>query len=207
MLPAWVVFIAIAIRFISGIGYLQSVLFGKARPNPITWFIWSLTAFVAFSAQVHAHVGASAYMTLAIAIGPLIICIAALIKHPSAPHFTFFSMLCGALALGGVVLWQITNNPLLAITCSIFADAFGGLPTIRKSYYHPHTEFALPYALSMLSMLLTLAALQSWQFSTYAFPLYIFCINLVIFSTIVWRTKVLKSKAGSSRGRQHRSSL
>lgn len=197
MLPDWSVFIAIGIRFLSGVGYLHSVLRGKARPNPITWFIWSLTAFVAFFAQQHTHVGASAYMTLALGISPFIICITALIKHPAAPHFTIFSISCGALALLGILLWQLTDNPNLAITFSIFADAFGGIPTIRKSYHHPHTEYALPYALSVCSMLITLGALDNWQFSGYAFPAYILGINLVIFATIARRSKAVATNVTS----------
>lgn len=189
MLPAWSVFIAISIRLLSGIGYLRSVLRGRSKPNPITWLIWSLTAFVAFFAQLNSGVGISAYMTLAIGLSPFFIFITALLKHPAAPHFTPFNIGCGIFALIGIFLWQTTNNPTTAIICSIFADATGGIPTVRKAYIAPHTEYAVPYALSVVSMVITLLSIQKWQFSSYAFPAYILCINSVIFGTIAVRAQ------------------
>ncbi len=191
MLPYWFIFLAIGIRVLSGFGYIRSIFRGLAKPNPITWFIWSLTAFIAFFAQVRVHVGTEALVTLAIGISPLIICILGVIKSPSASHFTFFSVTCGILALLGIVFWQLTSNPLTAIMCSILADACGGLPTIRKAYQQPQSEDALPYFLSICSMALTLATITSWRFANYAFPAYILLINAVIFSTITWRNKVL----------------
>ncbi|HSW75167.1 MAG TPA: hypothetical protein VLG16_04870 [Candidatus Saccharimonadales bacterium] len=192
MLPVWCVFIAISVRLLGSASYFKSVLRGKTQPNPITWFIWSLTALVAFFAQLHARVGFSMYTTLALGLGPLIICITALIKHPTASHFTPFNITCGVVALVGVALWQATANANLAIVFSILADTFGSIPTMHKSYHHPHTEYALPYALSVCSMVITLATLQQWRFLGYAYPLYIFTINLTIFSTIMWRGSFLK---------------
>lgn len=184
MLPAWFIFIAIGIRLAGGLGYILSVLHGKAKPNPITWFIWGLTPLVAFAAQLQENVGTAALMTLALGISPLIVFVISLFKSRSASHFTIFNIGCGLLALFGVVMWQLTNNPLLAIAFSIGADIFASIPTIRKGYRRPESETALPFLFSIASMVITLFTITDWHFASFAFPLYMLVINSVIFGAI-----------------------
>jgi hypothetical protein len=85
------------------------------------------------------------------------------------------------LAGVGILLWQITNDPVLAIVFSIAADILASLPTIRKAYYDPDSEYEYPYLLSAISMVITLLTIKSWAFTTYAFPLYMLVINVVLF--------------------------
>lgn len=184
MLPAWFIFVAITIRIYGGFGYIWGVLKGKAKPNPITWFIWGLTPMIAFAAQLQEGVGYEAWMTFALGAGPLCVFLLSLFKSRSSSHFTVFNIGCGVIALFGIVLWQLTNNPLLAIVFSIVADIFASIPTIRKGYRHPHSEYALPYLLSIISMIITLLTVSNWTFATYAFPLYMLLINLVLFTSI-----------------------
>jgi len=186
MLPNWFVFVAIAIRLAGGAGYIRSTIKGRAKPNPITWFIWALTALVAFAAQITEGVGIQALMTCALAVGPLIIFCISLRVSRDASHFTFFNVCCGVLAIVGVILWQATSNALLAIICSILADMCGSLPTVRKAYRDPHGETALPFLLSIASMVITLATIKQWTIAAAAFPAYILCINAVIYGAIAY---------------------
>lgn len=181
MLPAEWIIGAVTIRLLAGSSYIWAVLRGHAKPNPITWFFWGLTPLIAFAAQLHEQVGAAAWMTLALALGPICIFILSLFKSLSASHFTPSTLACSILAVAGIILWQITDNPMLAIIFSIAADIFGSIPTVIKAYRQPHSEYELAYLLSMASMVLTLCTLDEWVFTAYAFPLYIFGINLVIF--------------------------
>lgn len=184
MLPYWFVYIAIAIRLLGGLGYIRSVIGGRAKPNPITWSIWSLTATVAFIAQLDEHVGIQAWMTCALAVGPFIIFCISLKTSRSASHFTVFNVCCGVLALVGVILWQATDNALLAIACSILADICGSLPTVRKAYRDPRSETPLPYLFSVISMAMTLLTVQVASIASIAFPFYILCINALIYGAI-----------------------
>lgn len=189
MLPFWVIYLAIALRLLGGVGYIRSTLHGRATPNPITWFIWGLTATVAFFAQIQAGVGMQAWTTGALAIGPLIIFSISLKTSRGAAHFTVFNMWCGLLALVGIVLWQITDTALLAIACCIIADVCGSIPTIRKAHRHPSSEVPIPYLCSIISMALTLLTLQRYSVAAVAFPLYIMWINTVIYGAI-WQGRL-----------------
>jgi len=161
MLPEWFVSIAIAIRIIGGLSYFHGVFKGRAKPNPITWFIWSATAMVAFAAQLDEHIGVQAWVTFSLGVTPLLVCIVSLFKNRSEPHFTPFNMSCGVLAIIGIILWQVTDNALLAIVFSIFADTAGSIPTVIKAFKNPASEYAPAYSMSILSMIVTLLTVDS----------------------------------------------
>lgn len=45
------------IATLGGIEYLVGTFKGKVKPNRVTFFLWSLTAFIAFFAQIKQGVG------------------------------------------------------------------------------------------------------------------------------------------------------
>ena len=182
MLPEWCLGIAIILRLVSGGRYTWGVIIGKARPNPVTWFLWGSTAMVACAAQVDEGVGAQALVTFALGLGPLVVALVATVRGHLRAHLTPFTLICAAITIGGVFLWQITSNATYAILFSILADIAASLPTLRKSYHDPSSEYPLPYFLSMCSMIITLLTITTWNFESYAFPLYMLIINTLLFS-------------------------
>jgi hypothetical protein len=186
MLDSVFIAAAIALRLIAGADYLVATAKGSVRPNPITWLFWGLTPLIAFLAQVHGGFTPASLATLALSIGPLLIFVIALTKKRRW-RLGLFDILCGVSAAVGLVLWQITNDPLLALTFGILADILGGLPTVYKAYIRPQTEKALPYILSAFSMIVTMMTLHNWSYLQAGFPVYIFCINALIASLIIMR--------------------
>ena len=182
MLPAWFTVFSIAIRLFGGAQYAWGTVVGKAHPNPITWFLWGLTPLIAFFAQLQYGLTPQAWVLLALATSPLVVSALAVIKHSSREHFTLFSITCGVLALLGIVLWQATSIPELAVLCSIIADVFATLPTLQKAYRNPASEYALPYMMSVISMGITLLTIREWAFLIYAFPLYMMFVNVALFA-------------------------
>lgn len=182
MLPAWFTVFSIAIRLLGGAQYAWGVVVGKAKPNPITWFLWGLTPLIAFFAQLQYGLTPQAWVLLALAASPLFISMLAIIKYGLRGHFTPFSVTCGLLALLGIVLWQMTSVPELAVLFCIIADIFATLPTLQKAYRNPASEYAWPYMMSMVSMVIVLLTIQDWRFLIYAFPLYMLAVNMACFS-------------------------
>ena len=204
MLEIVLIFTAIGLRLLAGAHYFAATCTGKVQPNPVTWLFWGLAPLVAFVAQIQSGLKPSAWVTLALAVGPLAIFVAAISKEKQKRwQVGIFDLACGVLAAAGIVLWQITDNPLVALIFGILADTAGGIPTLRKSYSAPHTEHALPYFLSVLSMVVTLFSLRSWNFIDAAFPIYILCINITLFSLIVIGSTVKRHR----RGRRYSDSL
>jgi hypothetical protein len=180
VLPNWLVFVAVALRLCGGLAYVYDIVAKNARPNPITWFSWSLAGLVAFTAQLAEGVGIQSLTTLAIGLSPLAIFIASLAKSRDASSFTATNIVCGILAVTGIVLWVVTDNPILAIVFSILGDIAGGVPTITKAFNRPDSEPKKPYLFTMASMVITTLTIDHWVFAAYAFPIYIFCINFLI---------------------------
>jgi hypothetical protein len=189
MLGPSLVIIAVVLRLIGSADYAWSAYNKKVSPSPVTWFLWGCTNLVAFIVQVQRDFEPAALATFALCIGPFSIFLITL-KNRVRWNITRFDVLCGVSAVAGIVLWQITSDPLSALVFSIIADACAGLPTVVKAYQKPKTEKSLPYLLTIASMLVALLAIKDWTFVHYAFPVYIALINLtIVIAMLVARTK------------------
>jgi len=181
------ILVAAALRLGGGAGYTLAVVRGRARPNPVTWFCWALAPLVAFAAQAQDGLDPQAWMTLVLALGPLTIFVTSVLRQRSLGNVTRFDLACGGLALLGLVAWQVTSDPAVALVFAISADLAGAAPTLRCAYRRPRAEYAVPYLLSAVSMVLVLVTVTDWRFVEYVFPVYILAINAVIFGVVALR--------------------
>ncbi len=200
MLASGFIAVAIPLRLTAGGGYLISTLRGKAKPNIVSWSLWSLTALIAFAAQIYKGGGSEALVTLAIAFGPLAVIAVAVLKGAQSLTLTRLDVWCLSLAIAGIILWIRTKDPLLALLMSIVADILASIPTVVKSYLTPQTESAAAYSLSIISMIVTLLTIRQWNVMSWAFPLYILVINLT-FVTLILLPKRLRYHAVRTRQR------
>lgn len=191
MLASGFIAVAILLRLMAGGGYLISTLRGKAKPNIVSWSLWSLTALIAFAAQIYKGGGSEALVTLAIAFGPLAVIAVAVLKGAQSLTLTRLDVWCLSLAIAGIIIWIRTKDPLLALLMSIVADILASIPTVVKSYLTPQTESAAAYSLSIISMIATLLTIRQWNVMSWAFPLYILVINLT-FVTLILLPKRLR---------------
>lgn len=192
MLPAWCVVFAIALRLGGGSQYAWGVLKGKARPNPVTWFLWGFTSIVAFAAQLQEGVGLSAFGTFALGLSPLVVFAISVVKNRRVSHLTPFTIACAICTFVGIILWRVTSDASLAILFSIIADIFAGLPTIVKAYRDPSSEYARPYLISIMSTVIILLTIHSFTFAAIAFPFYMLLSNVMFFTlaTVPLRDKL-----------------
>jgi hypothetical protein len=171
--------------------YALSTVRGHTRPNRVSWFVWSLAAFVAFSAQLSQHVGLRSLMTFMVGFGPLMIFLASFVNKKSYWKITRFDLVCGALSLFALVLWRITGVGNVAIALSIGADVLATVPTLKKSYEHPSTEHAWPFLTGFISAFITLLTIQDWSFATSAFAVYILLCSISIFTLVQFRLGIV----------------
>ena len=177
-LPMWCVGAAIALRLVANGQYVWATVRGRARPNAVTWLLWGLIPLIAAAAQVGESPRAAA-VSVALAVGPLVIAAVA-VARIRAPHVTCCSGVCAGVAAAGLVLWQVTDDPLLAVACCIAADAAAALPTLWKAWRDPASEYPAPYVLTVLSMLVTLLTLDRLSVLAWAFPFWILTVNAVV---------------------------
>lgn len=181
------VYVGVVLSLLGGLSYLIDTLKGKAKPNKVSWFVWALAPLIAFWATVQQGVGVQSLLTFMVGFNPLIIFIASFVNKKAYWKISKLDLSCGALAILGLVLWQITGTGNLAIFFGILADGIAAIPTVIKSYKEPETENANVFLGSGLAALITLLTIKIWSFEYYAFPAYIFGICALIYVLIKFK--------------------
>lgn len=174
------VFLAVTLNLYGGLNYLIDTIKGKVRPNKVTWFLWALAPFIAFVAEIKEGVGISSLMTFIIGFNPLLIFLASFINKKAEWKITKFDLVCGALSLVGLILWNLIRSGNIAILFVLIADGLAAIPTIIKSYKEPETENYRVYFWAGISGVITILTIKIWNFAHLAFPLYIVLISLIL---------------------------
>jgi len=128
---------------------------------------------VGFFAQLDDGVGIQALMTLSLGLGPACIFIASFITETAYWRLTVFDIACGAVSAVAIVVWQVLDNPMLAVLLAVLADLVAGLPTAVKAYLAPRTEHPSVYRNAAINAGITLLTIDHWTAATWAFPVYI----------------------------------
>ena len=180
---------ATAVNLFGFVPYLLDIFRGTTKPHPFTWFMWALVGSVGFFAQLAGGGGAGAWATGAGAFMCFFVGILSLSRGEK--HIVMLDWLCLAGALTGLVLWRLTDEPLLAVVFATVADALGFVPTFRKSYAKPYEETASAYALAALAFSLSIVALDTLSLTTILFPAYIILSAGSLFILLMVRRRQL----------------
>lgn len=183
--------IVAAISLLGSLPYIIDSLKGKTKPNLATWSTWTLinlivlVAALAASDAVNTAVLGGTYLA-----GSSTILLIAIFR--GTRKYTLFDGICQAIALIGVVLWQLSNNPNVALLCVVLVDVFAVMPTWRHAYHYPHEETWITFAIATIGSFGLLALATSIDFDSIAIPLEATFINASIAALIVHRRRQLK---------------
>jgi hypothetical protein len=180
--------IVVAIDFLANLPYIFDALKGRTKPNLASWSTWTLINFIVVIAAL-ASGGAMNTVLLAAsyAAGSTAILIIALVR--GTRKYTLFDGICQVIALGGIVLWRLIDDPNAALLTVIFVDVFAVLPTIRHAHKYPYEETWLTFAFAAVgAFLLTLLA-TSASFAALAFPIEAAVVNGGLAGLILYRRK------------------
>lgn len=89
------------------------------------------------------------------------------------------------IAIIGIVLWRITDNPALALYAAVTADFAGMVPALIKTYRLPDTEYYLTYVFDLSAIVMTSLAIRGGGFNEYLYPVYLLLVNGVMLIFIV----------------------
>lgn len=180
MLPEYFAIIGAVIGTLGGLYYLYDTITGKAQPNRVTWLLWGIFPLVIFVAQRAQGIAEISWTSFVAGFTPLLVVAASFFNKKaywkSAPR-DYYLM---AAALIGIILWAITDNPNLALLFSLVADILAAIPTLIKSYSHPHSESWIGYTISAVGFGISLLSVQVFDFENAAFVAYIFVLNATL---------------------------
>lgn len=188
MLDERFIFLAFALSLVGTSFYVRGILQGKVKPNIVTWSLWATAPLLAVFAQIDEGAGLRALHTFSTAFGPMLIIAAALIKRNSFAQLKKTDFVFGALAITGLVLWQITGEGYIAILFAIAADGFAAIPTILKLYLEPKTENGWVFGFGIIASTITLLTITDWRFEQFGFSLYILIVTTIMFLPTVVRS-------------------
>jgi len=190
----YIVVLGAVIHIAGTLYYVRQTYLGITKPNRVTWFMWALTAFVAYAAAIADGVGLAALPVLMAGIGPLLVFLVSFVNANAYWKLGALDYLCGISATTALVLWVVTSNPVLAILFAIIGETFATAPTLLKAWRFPETETGVSYATASFSMFTGIISVPFLSFSSLAFPLYIIGMNvLLIFG--VYRKKILSARS------------
>jgi hypothetical protein len=183
---------AVIIGLIGYIPYFRDIFKKKTKPHVFSWFVWGLLAGISFFAQITKGAGPGAWVMGLSAIICLVVSILAVFWGEKKITWSDWLAFIGALL--GLVLWRLTNDPLLAVILVTITDALAFIPTIRKSYNNPYGEIMTAWVCYSLKFVIGLVAIQAYNVTTLLYPLALVVMNGSFTVMLYLRRKKLKNK-------------
>ncbi len=186
----YLVFVAAFATLVATYVYISSMFKGGAKPNRVSWLMWTIAPFIAAAAAISNGVGWAVLPVLMSGVSPFLIFIASFVTKKAYWKLASFDYVCGALSGLALVLWYVTKDPNVAIAFAIASDGLASIPTLTKAWNHPETESAWPFIVGVFNASTSFGAATMWTFSEYAFPLYLIAINVML-SFSVYNKKIV----------------
>jgi hypothetical protein len=185
----YMVFAGIAIMTAGLVVYTRDTLQGRTKPNRVSWLLWSIAPLIGSVAAFSDGVRMATLPVFLIGLGPLVVFVASFVNKDAYWKLEKSDYACGLVSLLALILWQVTNEPVVAIVFAILSDALAALPTLIKSWKFPETESGIAYATTVFGAGTSFLVLQNWNFSEWAFPLWIVCMNIVLV-VVIYRKSI-----------------
>lgn len=187
--------LATGIAFYAYIPYFIDIFKGKTKPHSFSWLVWALLTGIAFFAQVFDNAGPGAWVTGFTAAVSVVILVLAFFKgEKNITRSDWMSLLGAGVSM---LLWWITDSPLLTVILITIIDALGFYPTFRKSYHKPHEETLITYLLSGLKFVFAIIALENYSVITWLYPASLILMNGAFVVMLAIRRKHLRTSNNS----------
>lgn len=185
-----IAYIAGAIMLAGMVPYISDTIKGKTKPNIVSWFTWTLLTGVGTFAALSEGAVTTAIFSGAATIATL--SIAVLGVRSGVKRYTAFDIVCQALALLGIILWQTSQDATIAIAIVVVTDMIACLPTIRHAWGSPHAETWQAFAAGAVGAFLTLFTITQGTFVALAYPIWIAFANTLLPAIILYRRTKIK---------------
>lgn len=142
------------------------------RPVVSTWCLWMVIGMLLLvsSRQAGAEVDGTLVPIILGAINPTIIFLLSLRFGKYA--WKRLDTVCVWVCICTVVVWQITQSPLLGLIGGLVADVVAAVPQVIKNWQDPKDEPVFPWAMFALGSALNMLAIKDWQLDQWLYPVY-----------------------------------
>jgi hypothetical protein len=188
-LPAIIAVVAAGLNVIGFVPYLRDILRHKTKPERAMWWIYVVLYGVLFVAQMDAGAGWLLWVTSVYMLSSVAIAILSVWYGYGSFHKRDTISL--GIAAAGLLLWQLSDRPLIAILLVILVDFAGFWLTLVKTWYAPRTETLVSWQLACVTAVLSIFSVGTWTLEVLIFPVYTALVTALLVWLIMYRrTKV-----------------
>ncbi len=181
--------LAAALNLAGTIPYVRDIFRRKTKPQRSMWWIYSGLFAMLFWAQADAGSGWVLAVTAEYVATALLIAILSVTHGYGGFHKR--DVMSIMVAILGLVLWQLTSQPVVAIGIVIVVDFVGFWLTLVKTWHAPHSETLISWQLSAASAFLSVFAADSLRLEVLAYPAYAVLATVLIVWLIIYRRRVV----------------
>lgn len=182
--------LSIIVGFVSPIIGVSSVLKGSFRPQRMTRFLIMLVSVLFVGTLFTNGDRNGIYLASAQLIGSIAMFYLSLKRGIGGN--TKLDWIVFIMALGSLLVWQMTNNAFLGLVMSILTDFIGFVPTLVKTWKYPGTEEWKFYMSDVVASFFSILSISAFLLSNMVFPVYILLINITSVVMILGRKRYLR---------------
>ncbi|MEM7342229.1 MAG: hypothetical protein AAF467_26550 [Actinomycetota bacterium] len=177
------------VRAVTGLVRIRDVYRGVNFPQRSTWLVF-LTLNLVFIAGQWAEGATYSMLGLLVSTVYLII-IGPKLRTQGVGGFELRDYVSLSVAGSGLVVWAITNEPVLALLISVVVDMAGAWLTVEKTYRLPWSETLVGHQGGLASGLLSAAAVGELRLDLLLIPGYTASFALIMVVVIVGRRRLV----------------
>ena len=182
------------LQVVAIVPYLRDVLAGSTRPHRGSWTIWTVLSTVVLASQWADGGTWSLLMVATQAAGCVATLALSLRRGVGGTSRIELGLL--AIAAGGVIAWQRTDDPTLATCAVVAADVIGIGLMIPKTYRDPASETVSTFVIGVCASILALGATGLDAPELMIYPLYLAVADSLLATVILLRRRALDPAPG-----------
>ncbi len=154
--------------------YIKDTLRKKTKPHIFTWGLWFLIILIISLLQFSKGAGLAGILpTFMVSLLCLTVFILGLIKEEDK-NIKKIDILFLILTILAIPIWLIAKEPNLSTLLLILVYSLAGQATFRKSWTDPYSETIALWAINAFRAIVSIFALEHFNFVTLAFPVLVF---------------------------------
>jgi hypothetical protein len=178
-----------SIAVIGMLFYIHSIWTAVTTPHRTTRFVILLITLLGAIGLYSAHDTPTFILYCIYSTSSLIIFLLS-IKRGTGGWATT-DIICLIIALIGIIIWQVSGNPIVVVVSSVIASFVGTVPAFMKTHRSPKSEYWVYYVCSFFANGLIYFAHSAHTISNSIYPVYYVLWNLA-FLILIFRPQKAK---------------
>ncbi|QQR78975.1 MAG: hypothetical protein IPJ68_01745 [Candidatus Moraniibacteriota bacterium] len=151
----------------------------ETKPNIVSQALWTVIQTIAIIAQLQSGWSWSVVILVATTINTLTFTILCL-KGYGYKGYGWIDGVCLFGAIGALLAWRVTGEPVTALVIAVCVNIFASLPTIVKVFRYPETENATAWLMMSVASILSIFSVTSVSVANLVFPVEFFIESTLI---------------------------